>query len=788
METKLQQLYSCLEFDRVLEKIATRSSSELGKELVLAAKPFSLPAELLPRLEEVSQMMAILRYDDPYPIHGIFDIRQALAQAGLEGSVLSVENLVKITKTLSVSQALYRYLGGRQNKYPALLHFFRNLKSFVEITREITKTIDFSTNEIKDNASPELLQIRKSLRRDQEKVRKRLGELVERYKDLLQDSIITFREGRMVIPLREDCKGQIKGFIHDRSASGATLFIEPMEVLEMNNQIRELQIEERREIERLLREITNLIRANLDEIQTSFQTLCELDALFAIGKFGVELNGSIPKYNPTNLEIKQGYHPLLLLKHQNSEDVVPINVVMDEKIHLLIITGPNAGGKTVSLKTIGLTLLMFQCGLPVLVNEQSQLPLFDWIFIDIGDSQSLEQDLSTFSAHVGRLADILENSTSQSLILIDEIGTGTDPAEGSALAMAFLEKLHQQKSFTVVTTHQGVLKEFAHKLDGAENASMAFDDQTLRPTYQFRVGIPGSSYAFEIAKRLGISEKIVNKAKKLVGTAHDKLEKFILELEQKLNRYQQLLSKTEIQKSELEGLTKLYRKKYAALQKEEKQLKKKAAEESKAILDRANRVIEEAVKEIRTSKADKQQVKKVRSKVESVKKEVEEQLEEYSEPEISSSRKPKTGDQALWQDMNVTGKIISEPDAAGNVWLEAGDLKLHIPLNSLQLVTGQNKKMSVSKTQNSVRPSNDLRTEVDLRGMTMDEAEPVLERYLDQAYLKGLEQVRIVHGKGTGALRKKVNEYLKSHPKVENTKFGAWNEGDLGVTIVTFRA
>jgi DNA mismatch repair protein MutS2 len=787
MEKRLEQLFSCLEFDRVLVKIAGYASSELGKELVLEKQPFYLPGDLLPRLDEVSQMMSILRFDDPYPIYGIFDIRQPLAQAGLEGSILSIENLVKISKTLNVSQALYKYLGVRKNKYSAFQIYLRNLRSFAEIIRNVNKIIDLSSNEINDNASPELLQIRKSLRRDQERVRKRLGELVDRFKDYLQDSIITFREGRMVIPLREDCKGKVKGFIHDRSASGATLFIEPMEILEMNNHIRELQIDEKREIERLLRELTNLIRANLDEIKSSFQTLCELDALFAVGKFGVEFKGSIPKYNSTKLEIKRGYHPLLLLKHPNREEVVPIDIEKDENTHLIIITGPNAGGKTVSLKTIGLTVLMFQCGLPVMVDEQSQLPLFDQIFVDIGDSQSLEQDLSTFSAHVGRLADILENATSNSLILIDEIGTGTDPAEGSALAMAFLEKVHQQKTFSVVTTHQGVLKEFAHKLEGAENASMAFDDQTLQPTYHFRIGIPGSSYAFEIAKRLGISEKIVNKARELVGTAHDKLEKFILELEQKLNKYQQLLSKTEIQKTELEGLTKLYKEKYSALQKEEKQLKKKAAEESKAILDRANRVIEEAVKDIRTSKADKQQVKDVRAKVESVKKEVEEQLEEYSEPEIEPSKRPKTGDLALWQDMNVTGKVVSEPDASGNVWLEAGDLKLQIPLNSLQLVKNRKEKKKINKIQSSVSSSEDLRTEIDLRGMTMDEAEPVLERYLDQAYLIGLKRVRIVHGKGTGALRKKVNDYLKIHPKVENTRFGAWNEGDLGVTIVTFK-
>jgi len=787
MFSDLQQLYTSLEFDRVLDKIAGYSSSELGKERVLEIEPISDINLLQPRLNQVSQMMDLLRYDDPFPIHGIQDIREPLSKTQLEGSILNIDLLISIGKTLGVSQAVFRFLGSRQSKYSALVSFFRNLKSFVEITREITKIIDYSTKEIKDNASKELTHIRRTLRREQEKVRKRLSEIVEKSKDLLQEPIITIREGRMVVPLREDCKGQLNGLIHDRSSSGATLFIEPMVVFEMNNQIREMQIEERREIERLLRELTDLIRNHLEEITISFETLCELDALYAVAKFGVTWNCSVPKYNPQTLEIISGYHPLLLIKNEDKDKVIPLNVQLDEKTHLLIITGPNAGGKTVSLKTIGLLALMFQSGLPVMANEMSQFPMFNEIFVDIGDLQSLEQDLSTFSAHVGRLAEILKNSTNQSLVLIDEIGTGTDPTEGSALAMSFLQKLHLSKTFTVVTTHQGALKAYAHKLDGADNASMAFDSKTLQPTYQFRIGIPGSSYAFEIARRLGIPEEIVNDAKKSVGDSHGKLEEFILELEEKLNHYQQLLSEADIKKAELEGLTKLYRERNAELQKEEKKIKRKAVEESKAILDKANRVIEEAVKEIRTNQAAKQSIKNARTKVESVKDEVEEQLKEFVEPEETSTETPKNGDLAIWKDMNITGRIVSDPDANGNVWLEAGDLKLSLPINSLKLVKEKKKKQKTGKFKSSVQSTETLRTEIDLRGMTMDEAQPVIEKYLDQAYLYGLNQVRIIHGKGTGALRKKVNDYLKSHPKVENTQFGAWNEGDLGVTVVKFK-
>lgn len=787
MEAEFKELFPALEIDKVLQRIASFASSPLGGEEILQIRTIRDVDALQLRLQEVARMMELLRYDDPFPIHGIEDIRQPLAQATVEGSILTVGSLIGVAKTLTVSQVLHRYLGARQSKYPQLIPYFRKLAPFVEITRAIAKMIDFSTQEIKDNASPELAAIRKSLRQNQGRVRKKLNELVERYKDFLQEPIITIREGRMVIPLREDAKGQVKGFIHDRSASGATLFIEPMAVFEMNNRIREMELEERQEVERLLRNVTSLIRDHLEEIRESYTALCQLDALYAIARFGVQWQCSVPKYNPAKLEIVAGYHPLLLMKYEDREKVVPIDVTLDDKIYQLIITGPNAGGKTVALKTIGLAALMFQCGLPVFADEQSQFPVFDRIFVDIGDLQSVEQDLSTFSAHVAEIAEILAKATEGSLVLLDEIGTGTDPAEGAALAMAFLEKLHERKTKTVVTTHQGALKAFAHKLNGVENASMAFDDKTLKPTYHFRMGIPGSSYAFEIARRLGLPDVVVKKARKLVGASHGKLEKFILELEQKLNHHQQLLAKAEIQKTELDGLTKLYREKYAALQKEEKQLKRKAAEESKVILDRANSVIEAAVREIRTTQADKQSIKSARSRVESVRKEVEKLLADTAAPGKPSGKTPSVGDLAYWQEMNVTGTVVSAPDSAGNVWLEAGDLKLNLPLNSLSMIEKKEQTKSSAVIRNSMRSTADLRTEIDLRGMTMDEAEPVLEKYLDQAYLSGLDQVRIIHGKGTGALRKKVNEYLKEHPNVDSTRFAAWNEGDLGVTIAEFK-
>ncbi len=790
MEEELEQLYSALEFDKILDKIGSYATCSLGREIVRQLAPIPDREQLSGRLQEIAEMMALIRYDEPFPIHGYRDIHGALKKAAHEGSVLPIEELVDVAQTLEVSHALHRYLGSRGRKYPGLSRYFGSLHSFVELARDIARTIDFATHEIKDTASPELKSLRRQLRLEQERVRTRLSELVNQYKDFLQEPIITLREGRMVIPLREDCKGRVPGFIHDRSSSGATLFIEPMPVFEMNNRIRELQIEERREIERLLRELTARVGDRVPEILESLHTLAELDALYAIGRFGVEWDAAVPKLSDRVLQIIQSYHPLLVMKHGGREKVVPLDLTLGEDFHLLIITGPNAGGKTVALKNIGLASLMCQCGLPVLASEESRFPVFDRIFVDIGDQQSVEQDLSTFSAHVARLADILTHASRRSLILIDEIGTGTDPAEGAALAMAFLERLHEIGALTVVTTHQGALKAFAHRLPGAENASMTFDEQSLSPTYQFRVGIPGSSYAFEIANRLGLPRRLIQRARELVGSAHDKIEKFILELEQKLNRYERLLSEAEIKKAELEGLTRLYRERYQTLQKEEKKLKRKAMEESKAILERANAVIEEAVREIRTRKAEKESIKQARARVEAVKQEVEEQLEDFREAERAEGELPAKGDLAYWEEMNVTGEVVTHPDDKGQVWLEVGDLKLQLPLDKLRKVRRKEEKPKFKSAlrRNQIEAPRDLRTEIDLRGLTMEEAEPVLEKYLDQAYLAGLEQVRIIHGKGTGALRKKVTDFLKKHPKVAEFHLAPWNEGDIGVTVVKFKS
>jgi len=685
---ELSEVYRALEFEPVRQRLSQLTLSTLGQERVEGLRPWCDRELIEQMLDQVAEMREILAADDPLPIFGLKDIRKALAKASHEGSVLTPEELREIALTLSVSRQTHRYFKLRLDKYPRLRRIANRIYDFHTIERELTAAIDLTTCEIRDTASPELADIRRELRLAQERVRRKLTALVEKYQHYLQEPIITLREGRLVIPLKEEFKGRIDGFIHDRSSSGATLFIEPREIFEENNWIRELKIEERREIERILRNLTDKVRHRLEDISESLDALGELDFIYAKAQLAMELKAARPKLGDRVLEILQGRHPVLLLKYRDWEKVVPLDLKMGTDFRTLVITGPNAGGKTVALKTIGILALMTQCGLHIPASPDSQIPVFDRIFVDIGDWQSIEQDLSTFTAHIGHVVEILAGATPQSLVLIDEIGSGTDPAEGAALAMAFLEKLTAIGCLTVVTTHQGALKIFAHELEGAENGSLAFDEETLQPTYRFRVGMPGSSYAFEIARRLGIDEELLRQAQEKVGKEQSQLERFILDLEKKLNRYESLVRQADIKKVELEGLIKLYRQRYEALRSEEKVLKQKALEEAREIISRANALIEHTVQDIRRRQAERESIREAKRRIQELREEVATQLAALGNTQPSGSGDTlHPGDSVIWKRLNLRGSVLSKPDGHGRVWIEAGDMKLQVHSSELQRVS-----------------------------------------------------------------------------------------------------
>ncbi|MFQ5823615.1 MAG: endonuclease MutS2 [bacterium] len=790
--TNLAELYTLLEFDKILSYLVQFAISSMGKEKIEQIVFMTNKDEIEIALKEVSELKAILDYDDTFPLDPIWDLRKALEIAGIEGNYLDAETLVRISQTLTTSWRVHSYLQKRSEKYPHLWAHTKKIKNFKNIEKEIRAALDFQTFEVKDSASPELNRIRKEISRAEQNARKVVESLFKTYskKGYLQEELITIREGRLVLPVKSEHKDKVKGLVHDHSSSGATFFIEPFQSVELNNQIRGLRGEEAQEVVRILRNLTGFIRDELENISQNLGVLAHLDFIQAKARFSQILECHSPALNENNIiEIFKAKHPLLMLRKDVQEKVVPLDLKMGEDYHTLVITGPNAGGKTVALKTVGLFALMVQTGLPIPADPDSKIPIFENIFADIGDLQSIEQNLSTFTSHMKRIQNILENAHSKSLVLVDEIGVGTDPEEGAALAMAFLENLTQRGSITIVTTHQSTLKAFAYERSGVENGSMEFDVETLRPTYKFQLGIPGSSYAIEIAKRLGISDGILSRSRELVGIEKGNFERLLLDLEKKIQENEKLIKEVKIEKTRLEGLTKLYRERYEAIKKKENVLKEKALEDSQEILNRANAAVEQAIKEIKEKQAAQEAIKRAKNLIEQEKAQIAKTLNKIErkekDQEIYSPAQLQIGEEVYWEKQNTYGKIVSFADHSDKALIEVGNLKFWVPISELSL---RKKKM-----QDSIRPSqvkiqtstkSNVLPEIDLRGQRLDEAIKEVDKFLDDALLAGWHQVRIIHGKGTGALRKGISEFLETHPNVKNKRPGAWNEGDIGVTVV----
>lgn len=787
-------IFLTLEFDKIIDHLAQLTISSAGKELIHQIQPLSDLITINQNLGEVSELKDILDFDDPFPLSGLQDIRPALKKAQILGNFLLPDEFSKIVQTLEVARRINDYFRERKEKYPLLANITRHIFSFQAIEKAITRCIDISSLEILDNASPNLNRIRRSIEIQEQRIRKKLDEMVSNLarKGYLQENLVVVRDGRLVLMVKDEHRNHVKGLIHDQSATGSTLFVEPFDTLELNNQVRSLKLEERREIEKILTSLTDLIRERLPEIQQTIQALARLDFVYAKARLSQEINGSQPAINGKNrLEIVKGRHPLLALRHDISRSVVPLDLTMGENFNTLVISGPNAGGKTVALKTVGLLGLMTACGLHIPADPSSDIAIFDNIFAAIGDQQSIENDLSTFSSHVANLRDIIEQVSHADLVLIDEIGAGTDPDEGAALAIAILEHLNSNGCITIVSTHQGALKIFAHETDGVENGSMEFNRDTLEPTYHFCLGIPGSSYAYEIATRWGLSEKITDRARELVGTKKSKFEKLLEDLENRLQSNRSISNELSIKQSQLDGLMKLYQDKYDELSKNERELKKKSIEESNQILQDANKAIELAIKQIKEQQASqeairtahqlmKQQQQKLRDEQQRIKK---------KKAEAESSKKPlekvTIGQEVIWSAYKSNGIVLSEPDAAGKVLIQTGEVKIKVPLNELTLapqITAQTSPTKININFEQIKTD-----ELDLRGFRVAEALIAVDKFLDEAILSGLEQVYIIHGKGTGALRQAIHEYLDKNLRVKSKGFPKWSLGDMGMTVVELK-
>ncbi len=770
-----------LEFDRIKQYISNFATSQLGTELIENIAPMTNKNVIERELKLTVEMKDILAYDDPFPIDGIKDIRIALRRCEIEGSFLSPQEFLDIKSVLAVSRLIREYLSKRATKYPNLWELAKNIFINRVLEYNIEEIIDESGN-VRDNASPELREIREEILKKQDYVRKRLYAILKQIseKDYTQDDIIPQRDGRLVIPVKVEHKRHVAGVVHGTSSTGLTVFIEPAEIVELNNEILQLQFQEQKEVERILRELTNKTRENLKYLQTNVSILGKIDFIYAKAKFALQIDGYAPDVSEDNpIILNSAYHPILLLKHGKNK-VVPLDFKLGDGSSVLVISGPNSGGKTVVLKTVGLLTLMVQAGIPAPLNESSKIRIFKKIFIDIGDEQSVEKDLSSFASHIKNIKKIISEADSKTLVLLDELGSGTDPAEGGALGIAIIEKLKNKGSFVIATTHNSALKFYAYNNPEIECGAMEFNHQTLAPTYKLRIGVPGSSYAFEIAKRLGLDEEVINNAKRNLDESQVKVEEILSRLESLEVEYKKIVTELKEKEENLNKMISEYKQKLIEVERERKRAKREAIAEIREIAETARAKIEEAIKEIKQTSASKESIKRAHSTAEQVEKQFDQILKQLETVE-SEKIEIKPGDFVKMKDGTQVGEVLQVDGS--NVIVSFGSVKMVLKSDALEKVEQKELKKLTLKPDLFAPIS----TRIDVRGMRPDEAISAVDKFIDTSFLYGLKQIEIIHGKGTGKLRKEITEFLKRHPNIKSFRPGSWEEGGDGVTIVELK-
>jgi DNA mismatch repair protein MutS2 len=783
-----QHTLQVLEFDKIRELVAQKALSTLGRESAAELAPLTDREKICATLTQVSELKGLFQKGEDLPLQGIKDIRAALAKCSRQGAVLEPSQFLDIGEILAVCERLRAFTKDHQGEYPHLEASIQELRPLKPLRRKIEEKID-GKGRVRDNASKKLHNLRKESETARDRILSKLRSLLSslsRGRDA-KEGLITLREGRYVIPLRGDQRNRIQGVIHDRSASGSTLFVEPTSTIELGNRLREMELEEKKEVIKILRSLTRLVAENEEFLTANLLVLKNLDLLYAKAQFSLDLDAVQPELNDQGiLKLKKARHPLLMLLSPGEEEVVPLDVELGENFYILLVTGPNTGGKTVTLKTLGLLSLMVQSGLLIPAHSDSEVPIFQKIYADIGDEQSIEQSLSTFSSHLRQIIQVLEHADHRTLVLLDEIGVGTDPEEGAALAMAVLEVLASRAVRTVATTHYGSLKLFAHNHSEIENASLEFDRQTLRPTYRFRVGLPGSSYALEIANRLGMSSSVVRKAAGLLGEDRQKTAELIEDLNQQLGLYEQ--KNTELQKRErdLIRLTEEYTRKLSHVREEERRIREEAYRDAQAVLAQANASVERVIAQIRKAQANKETIKEGHRILEAESNRIKRRLQDIAPRPKPSPGGVRVGDAVWVESLQAEGEVVASVGRRGRYKIRVGNLTMEVKeadLRFLGIASSESRKSGGSVDTGQVSVDQAV-NQIDLRGLMADEAIAELERFMDRAMLAGLNTLWIIHGKGTGALRKRVGDFLRDFSSVKSYRLGAWNEGGVGVTVV----
>jgi len=784
-----------LEYNKVIEIVANFAYSDMGKEKILSLVPMSDIEEIEEALRETSEAVSIILQKGRIPLDGFQDINNALRKARI-GSILTPGDLLKIAQVLKVTERVKDYIreeGKHEHSCPIIKGLTELLVELPGLTKDIFNIV-VSDDEICDHASPELFKIRKQINQKHNAIRDKLSHIVGsvHYQKYLQENIITIRGDRYVIPVKQEYRGNIQGLIHDQSSSGATLFIEPMSVVEMNNELKTLKIKEEQEIERILANYTIIVGNNYDAIYKNYQVLIKLDVIFAKGNYSIENHATKPKLNDQGyINLRRARHPLI-----PKNEVVASDIYLGKDFDTLVITGPNTGGKTVTLKTIGLLCLMALAGFHIPVEEHSEVAVYNNIYADIGDEQSIEQSLSTFSSHMKNIIDILEKADDNSLVLFDELGAGTDPTEGVALAMAILDYLRMKGIKTVATTHYSELKEYALSMDRVENASVEFDVGTLKPTYKLLIGIPGKSNAFEISKRLGLSDSIIASAKKYVSLEDIRFEDILIDIDKKRKQIEENQLAAHSARLDAEILLKNVREKEAKLEVEKDRILTKAKEEALSIIKDAKRQAEGVIDELKRIEMEEshernRRIELNRGKLKGYQEKLEVDLSISTMPRNSFSppKELRPGDPVHIVTLNQKGYVLSAPNDKQEVQVQAGIMKINVHISNLSKIQEDEDPMKdqLKRYSKCINKSIDINAQLDLRGKLADESVLLTDKYLDDAYLANLKTVTIIHGKGAGILRKNIHNLLKKHIHVKEYRIGNFNEGGDGVTIVTLK-
>lgn len=789
-----------LEYYKIIEKLSAFAGSGLGKALCNSLLPVSDIEEIRKTQKETSDALSRILRKGSLGFYGVHDIRASLKRLEV-GSALGAQELLSLSSVLDAT-ARIRVYGVKDTpdgdssfqETDSLEEMFRSLEPLTLLNNEIKRCI-ISEEEIADDASSALKSIRRSLKVTNDKIHDQLNSIVNSSgsKTMLQENIVTMRNGRYCIPIKQEYRGQFPGMIHDQSSSGSTLFVEPMAVVKLNNDLRELEIKEQQEIERILADLSEQAGTHTEQLHNNIQVLPKLDFIFAKATLSKQMKGTEPLFNDKGIvNIKKGRHPLI-----DAKKVVPIDITLGKDFNLLVITGPNTGGKTVSLKTVGLFTLLGQAGLHIPAFDRSELAVFEEVYADIGDEQSIEQSLSTFSSHMTNTVSILEKANYKSLVLFDELGAGTDPTEGAALAMAILNYLHKGNVRTMATTHYSELKVYALTTEGVSNACCEFDVETLRPTYRLLIGIPGKSNAFAISSKLGLPSYIIEDAKNLIGVQEKSFEDVISDLEK--NRLEIEREKEEIAalKEQAKNLQLRLEQQNEKLAKAKDRIMAEANEEARKVLQDAKDLADRTIKNFNKWGSEGgfgRDMELERGKIRDLLSETEGKLAIKGKQKSSKAPKPgefKIGDAVHVNSLGLKGTVSTLPNAKGDLYVQMGILRSQVNISDLELIdepdiTGPNitksgsGKIKLSKTLH-------ISTEINLIGKTVDEALSELDKYLDDAYLSHLPQVTVIHGRGTGALRNAVHSHLKKTKYVKSYREGAFGEGGQGVTIVEFK-